>query len=122
MENKSLEELEHKNSILELQLLRIEKEIEKWKLEVRSDTGLLDKEPNKIYVGDWVELLSKSSKKSPFHNQLTAVVVGTVHSGRRIKIGVFSDNKMITDMISTNLKVIKDGIQQQESDKETQRV
>ena len=121
IENKSLADLKHKKIILELQLLGINQKLARRKDKSRSVLNLRDKFDNPIHVGDKVWLLSKSSKTSPFRGVREAVVLGTVHTRSRVKIGLISTQDVYTDRISSNLAVIQNN-KQETSSKETRRV
>ena len=111
MEDKSIEELEHKKVILELRLLRLNKEIAERKAKLRRELQLKDRSGVRICVGDKVRLLTKSSKSSLFSGIKEAVVVDTAHKGKRVQIGLVNNPSVYTYRVSTNLEVIKDDSQ-----------
>ena len=123
MEDKSIEELEHEKVILELRLLRLNKEIAERKAKLRRELKLKDRSGVRICVGDKVRLLTESSKSSPFRDIREAVVLDTAHKGKRVKIGLVSNPSIYTDRVSTNLQVIKDDVEEEvNSGEETRRI
>ena len=63
IEEKSIKELDLESTLLRLQLLKIEKEINKRKERERRVTrGLKDRKGRAIRIGDRVKLLTKSTK------------------------------------------------------------
>ena len=109
LEEKSTEDLELESTILKLQLLRIEKELNKRKeRERRVTTGLKDKRGHTIKIGDKVKLLTKSSKKSPLAGQQYAKVVGVAHNGTRVEVSLLHNAKETTNRIPTNIEVTKE--------------
>ena len=122
MEYKSLEELEPEKVIVQLRLLRLNKEIASRKVKSRSELNLKDKTGSQICVGDKVKLLSESSKSSPFSGIKEAVVLGAAHQGRLMKIGLIRDPSVYTDRVPTNLEVIKDDVKEVSSSEETRRI
>ena len=74
--------------------------------------NLRDKFGNPMHVGDKVCLLSKSSKTSLFRVVQEVVVLGTVHNGSRMKIGLISNQDIYTDRIPSNLAVIQNDKQE----------
>ena len=121
MENKSIEELEQERIILELRLLRLNKEITKRKASLKKQLQLKDRSGVQISIGDRVQLLTQSSRSSPFRGVKEAVVLGTAHKGTRVKIGLISDPSIYTDRVSTNLQVIQDGVKEEASSGEETR-
>ena len=121
MENKSIEELEQERIILELRLLRLNKEITKRKASLKKQLQLKDRSGVQISIGDRVQLLTQSSRSSPFRGVKEAVVLGTAHKGARVKIGLISDPSIYTDRVSTNLQVIQDGVEEEASSGEETR-
>ena len=121
MEDKSIEELEHEKVILELCLLRLNKEIAERKAKSRRELELKDRSGVRICVGDRVRLLTKSSKSSPFSGIKEAVVLDTAHKGRRVQIGLVNNPSVYTDRVSTSLEVIKDDVKEISSGEETRR-
>ena len=75
MEDKSIEELEQERIILELRLLRLNKEIAKRRAKPKRELNLIDRSGVRICVGDKVRLLTRSSKSSPFSGIGEAVVL-----------------------------------------------
>ena len=115
MDDKSTEELELERNMLKLQLLKIDKELDRRKhidtgKENLKDTGLRDRKNNKIHIWDKVRLLTNSTKSSPFRDQKFATVVGVAHNSTRVKIGLISDNQITTDRIPRNLEAIHDRV------------
>ena len=88
MEDKSIEELEQERVILELCLLRLNKEIAKRRAKLKSELNLIERSGVRICVGGKVRLLTRSSKSSPFSGIGEAVVLDTAHNGKRVKIGL----------------------------------
>ena len=123
MENKSLEELEQERIILKLRLLRLDKEIAKRKVVSKRELNLTDRSGIQICIDDKVKLLTKSANSSPFSDIKEAVVLGTAHNGKRVKIGLISDPSICTDRVPTNLRVIRDDDEKEiSSGEETRRV
>ena len=123
MENKSLEELEQERIILKLRLLRLDKEIAKRKVVSKRGLNLTDRSGIQICIDDKVKLLTKSANSSPFSDIKEAVVLGTAHNGKRVKIGLISDPSIYTDRVPTNLRVIRDDDEKEiSSGEETRRV
>ena len=123
MENKSIEELEQERIILELRLLRLNKEIAKRRAKPKRELNLIDRSGVQICVGDKVRLLTRSSKSSPFSGIGEAVVLDTAHNGKRVKIGLINDPSIYTDRVPTNLRVIQDDDEKEvSSGEETRRV
>ena len=109
LQEKSTKDLELESTILKLQLLRIEKELNKRKeRERRATTGLKDKRGHTIKIGDKVKLLTKSSKKSPFADQQYAKVVGVAHNGTRVEVSLLGNAKETTNRTPSNVEVTKD--------------
>ena len=121
MENKSIEELEHEKVILELCLLRLNKEIAKRKAKLRKELKLKDRFGVQICIGDKVKLLTESSKSSPFSGTREAVVLDTAHKGKRVKIGLISNPSIYTNRVSTNLQIIQDDVKEEVSSGEETR-
>ena len=123
MEDKSIEELEHKKGILELRLLRLNKEIAKRKAKLRKELKVKDRFGVRICIGDTVKLSTESSKSSPFSGTREVVVLDTAHKGKRVKIGLISNPSIYTDRVSTNLQIIKDDVEEEASSgEETRRI
>ena len=123
MENKSIEELQQEKVILELRLLRLNKEIAERKAKLKKELKLKDRSGVQICIGDKVKLLTQSSKSSPFWGAREAVVLDTAHKGKRVKIGLISNPSIYTDRVSTNLQVIKDEVKEEvSSGEETRRI
>ena len=121
MEDKSIEELEHKKVILELRLLRFNNEIAERKAKSRSGLELKDRSGIWICVGDRVRLLTKSFIISLFSGIKEAVMLDTAHKGRRVQIGLVNNPSVYTDRVSTNLQVIQDDNNEVSSGEETRR-
>ena len=103
---KSIEELELESTILRLQLLKIENEINKRKeKERRVTTGLKDKKGRTIRICDKVKLLTKSTKNSLFAGQLFAKVIGIAHNGTRVKLVHLYNQEKKTDRIPSNVEI-----------------
>ena len=107
IEEKSEEELVLERNILRLRLIRIEEELTK-RAERRTDTGLRDKKGAKILIGNKVKLLTASTKSSPFAGQEHARVIGAGHNGKRVRLGLLSDQSITTDRIPTNIEVVRE--------------
>ena len=123
MENKSIEELEQEKVILELRLLRLNKEITKRKAKLKKQLKLKDRSGVQICIGDKVKLLTQSSKSSPFRGAREAVVLDTAHKGKRVKIGLISNPSIYTDRVSTNLQISQDDVKEEvSSGEETRRI
>ena len=123
MENKSIEELEQEKVILELRLLRLNKEIAERKAKLKKELKLKDRFGVQICIGDKVKLLTESSKSSPFRGAREVVVLDTAHKGKWVKIGLISNPSIYTDRVLTNLQIIKDDVEEEvSSGEETRRI
>ena len=107
IEEISEEELVLERNIIRLRLIRIEEELTK-RAERRTDTGLRDKNGSKISIGNKVKLLTASTKSSPFAGQEHARVIGTGHNGKRVRLGLLSDQSITTDRIPTNVEIVRE--------------
>ena len=121
MENKSIEELKQEKVILELRLLRLNKEIAERKAKLKKELKLKDRSGVQICIGDKVKLLTQSSKSSPFRGAREAVVLDTAHKGKRVKIGLISNPSIYTDRVSSNLQIIQDDVKEEVSSGEETR-
>ena len=115
MENKSIEELEQEKVILELRLLRLNREIAERKAKLKKELTLKDRSGVSICIGDRVKLLTESSKTSPFRGAREAIVLDTAHKGKRVKIGLLNNPSIYTDRVSTNLLIIQDDVEEEVS-------
>ena len=70
-------------------------------------TELVDKEGTEILSGQTVQLLTKSSRNSPFRNDERAIAIGISHFGNRLWLGRVRDTRERTDRDSKNVKVIR---------------
>ena len=123
MENKSIEELEQEKVILELRLLRLNREIAERKAKLKKELKLKDRSGIPICIGDRVKLLTESSKTSPFRGAREAVVLDTAHKGKRVKIGLLNNPSIYTDRVSSNLQVVQDDVEEEvSSGEETRRI
>ena len=123
MENKSIEELEQEKVILELRLLRLNREIAERKAKLKKELTLKDSSGVPICIGDRVKLLTESSKTSPFRGAREAIVLDTAHKGKRVKIGLLNNPSIYTDRVSTNLLIIQDDVEEEvSSGEETRRI
>ena len=108
IEEKSIEELEVESTLLRLQLLKIENEINKRKRkERRGTTDLKDRKGRAIKIGDKVKLLTKSTKNSPFAGQQFAKVIGIAHNGTRVALAHLDNEEKKTDRIPSNVEVVE---------------
>ena len=71
-------------------------------------TDLVDQEGNEILSGHTVQLLTKSSRNSPFRNDERAIAIGISHFGNRLWLGRVRDTRERADRDSKNVKVIRD--------------
>ena len=123
MENKSIEELEQEKVILELRLLRLNREIAERKAKLKKELKLKDRSGIPICIGDRVKLLTESSKTSPFRGAREAVVLDTAHKGKRVKIGLLNNPSIYTDRVSSNLQIVQDDVEEEvSSGEETRRI
>ena len=70
-------------------------------------TNLVDQEGKEILSVHTVQLLTKSSRKSPFRNDERAIAIGTTHFENRLWLGRVGNTREITDRDSRNVKVIR---------------
>ena len=71
-------------------------------------TDLVDKEGTEMLSGQTVQLLTKSSRNSPFRNDERAIAIGISHFDNRLWLGRVRDTRERTDRDSKNAKVIRD--------------
>ena len=76
-------------------------------IEYGETTELIDVEGTEILSGQTVQLLTQSSKNSPFRKDKQAIAIGVSHFGDRLWIGRVRNTEERTDRQSKNVKVIR---------------
>ena len=76
-------------------------------IEYEETTELIDTEGTEILSGQTVQLLTKSSKNSPFRKDKQAIAIGVSHFGDRLWIGRVGNTTERTDRQSKNVRVIR---------------
>ena len=107
IEDKSDKDLILERTVLNLRLLRIEKELA-WGDKNKSKTGLCDKSGARILIGDKKRLLTPSTKNSPFAGKEYARVIGTGHNGKQVRLSLLLDQSITTDRIPTKIEIVRE--------------
>ena len=76
-------------------------------IEYEEKTELIDAEGTEILSGQTVQLLTKSSKNSPFRKDKQAIVIGVSHFGDRLWLGRVGNTTERTDRQSKNVRVVR---------------
>ena len=77
------------------------------RLEPGVPTGLVDRHGARIFSGDRVALLSRSSIGSPFNEATDAIVIGLAHNGKRLLLALLNNVHVRTDCTPNNVTVIE---------------
>ena len=76
-------------------------------IEYEEKTELIDAEGTEILSGQTVQLLTKSSKNSPFRKDKQAIAIGVSHFGDRLWLGRVGNTTERTDRQSKNVRVVR---------------
>ena len=76
-------------------------------IEYEETTELIDAEGTEILSGQTVQLLTKSSKNSPFRKDKQAIAIGVSHFGDRLWLGRVGNTTERTDRQSKNVRVVR---------------